>query len=58
MTGERVFEETEPFRISSLQDAVSFATYISRYGESIVSGYDVSDHISRHLQVLPHTLRR
>lgn len=45
MIGEGVFQEPEPFRITSLQDAEDFATYLSRYGTSIISGYDVSGHI-------------
>ena len=45
MTGEGVFEETERFRITSLQDAVNFSAFISRYGDSTISGYNVCDHI-------------
>lgn len=45
MIGEGVFQEPEPFRITSLQDAEDFATCLSRYGESIIPGYNVCDDI-------------
>ena len=45
MTKEGTFQETKPFRITSLQEADNFATYISRYGDTIFSGYNICDHI-------------
>ncbi len=45
MIGEGVFQEPEPFRITSLQDAEDFATCISRYGEATIPGYNVCDDI-------------
>ena len=45
MVGEGEFGQTGPFRINSTQDAENFATYLSRYGDSVIPGYDVSDHI-------------
>lgn len=45
MTENFVFEETEPFRITSIRDAESFGRYISRYGEATMPGYNVCDHI-------------
>ena len=45
MTKEGAFQDTEPFQITSLQEASNFATYISRYGDSIFSGYNICDHI-------------
>ena len=45
MIGKGEFVETEPFRIISLQDALHFATYLSRYGKSVIPGYDVCDHV-------------
>ena len=44
MTRADVTEETEPFRITSLEDAESLATCISRYGEATIPGYNVCDH--------------
>ena len=44
MIGEGKFKETEPFRITSLQDAEDFARHLGRYGASIVDGYNVCDH--------------
>lgn len=38
-------EETETFRIASLQEAENFAAYISRYGESVSHGYDIREHV-------------
>lgn len=40
-----MFQETEPFRITSLQEAEDFATCISRYGEVTIPGYNVCDDI-------------
>ena len=40
-----MFQEPEPFRITSLQDAEDFATCISRYGEATIPGYNVCDDI-------------
>ncbi len=45
MTGEGKIHDAAPFLIGSLQDAANFARYISRYGDSINSGYDIYDHI-------------
>lgn len=45
MTKEGAFQDPEPFQITSLQEASNFATYISRYGDSIFSGYNICDHI-------------
>lgn len=47
MTGGSVYEETKPFRITSLQDADDFARCISRYGEATVPEYYVCDHIRK-----------
>lgn len=40
-------EDAETFRISSIQEAENFATYVSRYGELTSNGigYDIRDHI-------------
>ena len=43
MTEKGAFQETEPFRITSLQEALDFAVYISRYGDSILPGYNICD---------------
>ncbi len=45
MIGEGVFQEPEPFRITSLQDAEDFATCISRYGGATITGYNLCDDI-------------
>lgn len=45
MTGEGKIYDAAPFRINSLQEAADFAGYISRYGDSINSGYNVYDDI-------------
>ena len=45
MTGEGKIYDAAPFRINSLQEAADFARYISRYGDSINSGYNVYDDI-------------
>lgn len=42
---DSMHEDTETFRISSLQEADSFAAYISRYGDSTSVGYDIREHI-------------
>ena len=45
MTGEGKIYDAAPFRITSLQEAADFARDISRYGDSINSGYNVYDDI-------------
>ena len=45
MTGKHKIDETVPFRITSLSDAEDFGSYISRYGETTISGYNVCEHI-------------
>ena len=45
MTEEGSIRDAELFRINSLQEAANFATYLSRYGDSIISGYNICDHI-------------
>ena len=45
MTGEGKIYDAAPFPINSLQEAADFAGYISRYGDSINSGYNVCDDI-------------
>lgn len=45
MVGEGKTRDKEPFHITSLQDAEDFAANLSRYGATIVSGYDVCKHI-------------
>lgn len=44
-SGDGIRENSETFKISSLQEAEIFAAYIGRYGDSICSGYDVCDHL-------------
>ena len=58
MTGEGKIYDAAPFPINSLQEAADFAGYISRYGDSINSGYNVCDDIVKLLQLLAHTLQR
>ena len=45
MTGEGKIYDAAPFQINSLQEAADFARDISRYGDSINSGYNVYDDI-------------
>lgn len=45
MNRERMYKDTETFRIASLQEADAFAASISRYGEAVSSGYDIRDQI-------------
>ena len=41
MTGAGTHKDSETFKIASLQEAEAFAVYISRYGETSLSGYDI-----------------
>ena len=45
MTGEAALQATESFRITSLEDAETLGTYLSRYANSVLSGYNVCDDI-------------
>ena len=45
MTEDDKLDNTEPFKITSIDEAIAFSTYISNYGGNIFPQYDIKNSI-------------